>query len=77
MIALLKNRHDANVKDGYDRTLLSWAAENGHEAVTMLLLAKDRADPDFKDNNSRAPLSWAAVEGHEAIACEGRCRLER
>jgi ankyrin repeat protein len=54
MRALLKNRHDANVND---RTLLSWAAASGHEAVTKLLLAKDRVDPDFKDNNSRAPLS--------------------
>ncbi len=51
---------------------LSWAAEEGCEAVMRLLLARDSIDPDSKDNNGRTPLSWAALswaaeEGREAV----------
>ena len=38
MVALLKNGHHLNCKDTYGRTLLSWAAENGHEAVVSKIL---------------------------------------
>jgi hypothetical protein len=48
------------------QTPLSWAAENGHEAVVKLLLEKG-ADLESKDNNGRTPLSWAAENGHEAV----------
>jgi hypothetical protein len=67
MIVLLKNGHDPNFKDTYGRTPLSWAAENGHEAVVKQLLATERVDPDSKDDNGRTPLSWAAENGHEAV----------
>jgi ankyrin repeat protein len=51
----------------YSKTPLSWAAENGHEAVVKLLLAS-KADVDSKDNTySKTPLSWAAQGGHEAV----------
>jgi hypothetical protein len=36
-MALLKNRHNPDVKDTYDRSPLWWAAENGHETVVKLL----------------------------------------
>ena len=60
------NLVDANSKDEEGRTPLSWAAENGHEAVVKLLLTRD-AEADSKDENGRTPLSWAAENGHEAV----------
>lgn len=53
-------------KDSYGRTPLSWAAENGHEAVVTLLLDK-KAELEANDFNGRTPLSWAAGHGHEAV----------
>ena len=67
MIALLKNKHDLNLKDTYGQTPLSWAADNGHETTVKLLLAKDGVDLNTKDINGRTPLSWAAYNGHEAV----------
>jgi hypothetical protein len=67
IMALLKNRHNPDIKDTYDRSPLSWAAENGHEAVVKLLLEKG-AELESKDKRwGRTPLSWAAEKGHEAV----------
>ena len=67
-MALLKNRHNPDVKDTYGRAPLSWAAANGHEAVAKLLLEKG-AELEAKDDvYGRTPLSWAAANGHEAVA---------
>ena len=65
---LLEKGADLNSKDNpYNRTPLSWAAEEGHETVVKLLLAKDGVDPDAKDKWGQTPLSWAARKGHEAV----------
>jgi ankyrin repeat protein len=53
----LERRHDVNAKDKNGRTPLSWAAQNGHEAVVKLLL-DNSSDVDSKDNADRTPLTY-------------------
>jgi ankyrin repeat protein len=73
ILALLKNGHHPDSKDNYGQTPLSWAAENGHEAVVRLLLEKG-AELESKDNYGQTPLLWATRNGHEAVV---RLLLER
>ena len=42
---------DIDSKDNSGRTPLSWAAENGHEAMVQLLLGTGKVDIDSKDNS--------------------------
>src|SRR5947207_13511575 len=68
MVALLKNGHDIDGKDIYCQTALSWAAQNGHEAVVKLLLEKG-AKLELKDSSyGQTALLWEVVKGHEAVA---------
>jgi ankyrin repeat protein len=65
---LLENEDiDADPKNNYGRTPLSWAAEKGHEAVVRLLLARKSAYADSKDNNGLTPLSYAVRHGHQGV----------
>jgi ankyrin repeat protein len=64
ILALLRNGHYPDSKDSSGQTPLSWAAENGHEAVVRLLLEKG-AELESKDNNNQTPLLWAIRNGHE------------
>jgi hypothetical protein len=57
IIAIFKNGIDPDIKDSHGRTPLSWATENGHEAVVELLLATDGVNPDPKDCYGETPLS--------------------
>ena len=66
IMALLKNGHNPNVNDTYDRSPLWWAAEKGREAVVKLLLEKG-AELEAKDWEGRTLLSRAAEKGHEAV----------
>ena len=65
-MAIPTNETNIDPKDSYRRTPLSWAAENGHEAVVKLLLEKG-ADLESRDSTGRTPLSRAAENGHEAV----------
>jgi ankyrin repeat protein len=50
----------------HGRTPLSWAAENGYDAITRQLLGIGKVEVDSKDDTGRTPLSLAAENGHKA-----------
>jgi hypothetical protein len=61
---LLLDNISPNIKDGYGRTPLSYAADKGHYAFIQILL-EARADMELKDRDCRTPLSYSASNGHE------------
>lgn len=69
---LLKNGHDADVKDSNGCTPLFWAAVNGHGAIVRLLL-NEGAGVKARDANGRTLVSLAIEYRDEAIV---RRRLE-
>jgi ankyrin repeat protein len=54
-------------RDSGGRTSLSWAAGEGHEALSRLLLETGKVDAESSDHHYRTPLSWASRNGREAI----------
>ena len=48
-------------------TLLSWAAEKGHETVVRLLIEKGAVVDSVATKYGRTPLSRAAANEHEAV----------
>ncbi|RYP64079.1 hypothetical protein DL771_008938 [Monosporascus sp. 5C6A] len=68
LVGDIVRKYNPDSRDGYNRTPLSWAAGNGHEAIVKLLLETKEVDADWKDNkHGETPLSWAARNGHEAV----------
>ncbi|KAL7801863.1 putative kinesin [Trichoderma afarasin] len=57
---------DLERKDVFERTALSWASGNGHEAIVRLLL-QNGAKADTTDISDRTPLMWAALSGNDTI----------
>ena len=58
---------DVELRDRTNRTPLSWAAGNGHEAVVRLLIERGVVDINTKDFRGRTSLIWAVKKGHEAV----------
>ncbi|EON63614.1 hypothetical protein W97_02842 [Coniosporium apollinis CBS 100218] len=46
----------ADSKNEYGRTPLSWAAEQGHEAVVKLLVERDDVKANLEDKTGFTPL---------------------
>ncbi len=66
--SLLDKGADANAKNSYGATALTFAADKGHLEVVKLLL-KHKADPKVKDTFYKAaPLFWAVYRGNADIA---------
>jgi ankyrin repeat protein len=66
VVSALVGKYGRDPEDGHKRTPLSWAAQNGQEAVVRLLLAVD-ANKASSDKSGMTPLSWATRGNHEAI----------
>ncbi|KAF3392359.1 Serine/threonine-protein phosphatase 6 regulatory ankyrin repeat subunit B [Talaromyces pinophilus] len=66
-IASLLEHSDANTRDQYGRTVLSYAAEAGHRAMVTVLLESYGADVNIVDEIGRTPLSYAAGKVHDDI----------
>ncbi|KAF4416310.1 hypothetical protein FACUT_12671 [Fusarium acutatum] len=61
---LLDGCAEADVKDDFGRTPLSYAAEYGHKDTVELLMKHADTDTDSTDEQGRTPLVWAAGHGH-------------
>lgn len=68
VVKLLVSKLDVtvDVEGPHGQTPLSYAAENGHEAVVQILLSED-ADPDARDVLGRSPLLYAAKFGRKSV----------
>ncbi|KAK2684952.1 hypothetical protein QWA68_016533 [Fusarium oxysporum] len=64
---ILNKADSVNHMNSYGRTALSYAAEQGHEAMVKLLLDTTEVDIDAPDDDGWAPLLWAAKKGNKAI----------
>ncbi|KAH6649556.1 ankyrin repeat-containing domain protein [Chaetomium tenue] len=66
IVSTLVNKYGRDPEDGRKWTPLSWAAQNGREAVVKLLLGAG-ANRTSSDKSGLTPLSWATRGNHEAV----------
>lgn len=66
--ALVSAEQYVDHKDSYDRTPLSYAAENGREAVVRILLEQACVEVDCEDTEGRTPMSYASSSGNVEVA---------
>jgi Ankyrin repeats (3 copies) len=59
---------DADSRNFYGQTPLSWAAMSGYEIAVQLLLSHRGIDVNSRDECGLTPLSWAARYGHERVS---------
>jgi ankyrin repeat protein len=59
---------NAESKDNYGRTPLSWAAKGRNEGVIKLLLGFASVDAYSRDNSGRTPRSYANERGNRGVA---------
>ncbi|CAH0047168.1 unnamed protein product [Clonostachys solani] len=64
--SLLEDKGEVDSLDDYDRTPLTYASKNGHEATAKFLLEQG-AKVDALDMHHETPLSYAVERGHEVI----------
>jgi ankyrin repeat protein len=67
IVQLMLEKGEVNSIDKQGRTLLLWAAFEGHNEVAQLLLDREDIKVNSKDNGGRIPLSWTASNGHTAV----------
>ncbi|KAI1356915.1 hypothetical protein F5Y01DRAFT_301082 [Xylaria sp. FL0043] len=77
VMSTILGEYNINETDSLGCTPLSYAAEEGHEAIVKLLLEAKanpnlqnkfaEANPNLQDQFDQTPLSYAAEKGHEAI----------
>lgn len=63
---MIKTKHNPKISAGC-QTLLSLAANNGHDGIAELLLGRGDASPDRPDNSGQTPIFLAASNGHDVI----------
>lgn len=61
------SRNSTDYPDSHGRTLLSWAAQVGHEAAVRRLISMPHVDVNISEDRHCRPVSWAAMNGHETI----------
>jgi ankyrin repeat protein len=57
---------DVDARDVFGRAPLSWATENGNDAMVQLLLGTENVDVDSRNNTGQTSLSRATEDVHPA-----------
>ena len=67
-VRALERRGDPNERDGWGRTPLHWACEEGHLEVARVLIAQFKCDMSIQDVNGFTAFMLAILRGHSDVA---------